>query len=39
MMAKVTDHFWSFDGFYETVIQYNLGWFSPVALARLFRAR
>lgn len=23
MMAKVTDHLWSFDEFYETVIQYN----------------
>jgi len=23
MMAKVTDHLWSFDEFYETVIRYN----------------
>ena len=23
MMAKVTDHLWSFDEFYETVVMYN----------------
>jgi hypothetical protein len=38
MMAKATDHLWSFDEFYEIVISGQLG-FGSVALAGLFPTR